>query len=130
MKTLRSLSIALLALLVLVSSTSFVVSVHYCMGEVKDVAFFSKAESCQQASMCHAAPRCCGDESFIHDSNDFKPATSKISVPDVAFIFIQQPSVLLAEVVPHRLVTVNHFGLYDPPDPATDLTIEHHSLII
>ena len=44
MKPIRFISAVLLAIVVLVSSTSFMVGMHICMGEVQNIALFGKAD--------------------------------------------------------------------------------------
>jgi len=46
MKSLRTITSLTLALLVFVSSTSFMVGMHICSGEVQNIALFTKAEGC------------------------------------------------------------------------------------
>ena len=46
MKAVKTIFVFALALLVLVSSTSFMVGIHFCSGEVADMALFTEAEPC------------------------------------------------------------------------------------
>src|SRR5687768_17674727 len=94
MKAIRTISTLLMATLLLVSSTSFMVGMHVCMGEVQSIAIFSKADGCameKNLPPCHrhmTAP-CCDDETVIHEADDFKLTTAH-----------QQVSPLAADVLP------------------------------
>jgi hypothetical protein len=50
--TLRILNI-ILATLVFISSTGFVINKHYCQGELKETAFMVKAKSCHETAAEH-----------------------------------------------------------------------------
>ena len=123
-----------MAILLLVSSTSFMVGMHVCMGEVQSIALFSKADSCareRDLPPCHrhmTAP-CCDDETVVHQADDFKvTATHKHVVP---FPLDIRPSlVLLSEIIPSSPLSYPHYVGYDPPVRACDLTIEHQVFLI
>jgi hypothetical protein len=128
MKTIRAISSVLLAFLMLVSSTSFIVGVHVCMGEVQNVALFAKAEGCameQQLPPCHKhtqAP-CCDDETFIHKGTDVKTSFENISfVTPWAFI-VEAPLIVLSEIVPPGDRPIIDIDFYDPPLPSIDRTV-------
>lgn len=135
MKAIRSITAVILALLVLVSSTSFMVGMHLCMGEIQKVALFSKADSCEKEQSlppCHRhtnAP-CCEDETVIHDSDDLKASIAHIHLSVPAPVDIEQPLLLISEVIPSApLSRVKYFN-YDPPLRSCDLTVEHQVFLI
>ena len=135
MKMFRTISAVVLALLVLVSSTSFMVGWHVCMGEVQHVALFSKAEGCameQSLPPCHRhmkAP-CCEDKTVIHNADDFKPSLSNIHILAPASIDIEQPLTLISEVIPASFTSRIQYYYYDPPLPSADITVEQRVFLI
>lgn len=56
-----------MALLILVSTTGFSISQHFCMGELSDLALIGKLEPCEMAMEKEALPPChTGDKSGRH----------------------------------------------------------------
>lgn len=135
MKVIRSISAVLLAILVLVSSTSFMVGMHFCMGEVQNIALFGKADSCQKEKalpLCHKhmKPACCEDETIFHEGTDFKASIEQIHIDAPAPMDIQQTLVLISEVIPAASVASIKYYQYDPPLRTCDLTVEHQVFLI
>lgn len=135
MKTFRTISAILLAILVLVSSTSFVVGLHICMGEVQNVALFGKADSCEKEKALppchkHMKPECCQDETYIHEGDDFKASIEHIHVIAPVAIDIEQSVVPIAEVIPAAEISRTQYTDYDPPLRSADLTVEHQVFLI
>lgn len=135
MKVIRSISAVLLALLVLVSSTSFMVGMHVCMGEVQNISLFGKADSCQiERSLppCHKhmKPACCEDETIFHEGTDFKASVEHIQVDAPAPMDIEQTLVLISEVIPAAPIASTQYDQYDPPLRTCDLTVEHQVFLI
>ena len=54
MKQIRAFISLLLAVLILVSSTSFTVNMHLCMGNIHDIAVLENAKSCPMEGMSEA----------------------------------------------------------------------------
>ena len=135
MKAIRTISAVSLALLVLVSSTSFMVGFHICMGEVQNVALFTKADGCEKEKSlppCHRhqqAP-CCDDETLIHKGDDFKAAVGHVHMAAPTPVDIQQPMVLISEVIPASPAAQYQYHYYDPPLRSCDLTVEHQVFLI
>ena len=135
MKAIRSISAVILAILVLVSSTSFIVGMHICMGEVQNVALFGKAESCQKekalpACRKHTKPACCQDEVVFHEASDLKGSVEQIHIIAPAPMDIEQPMLVISEVIPASPIARIQYYKYDPPLRSCDLTVEHQSLLI
>lgn len=134
MKALRSISAVILAFLVLVSSTSIMVGFHICMDEVQNVALFAKADGCEKEQSlppCHRhsnAP-CCDDETVIHKGDDFK-ATAKTQIIAPAPVALEQPLILIAEIIPAAPLARTHYYNYDPPLRSCDLTVAHQVFLI
>jgi hypothetical protein len=135
MKAVRSISAVILAIMVLVSSTSFMIGMHICMGEVQDVALFTKADVCEMEKSLppchrHAKTPCCEDGSVIHKGEDFKASFSKIEITVPAAIDIVQPLLLISEIIPAAPTSrIKHYT-YDPPWRSCDLIVEHQVFLI
>ena len=127
MKRYRSILSLSFAFLVLFSSSSFAVGVHFCGGEVQNMALFGKAEGCEkerQLPPCHRAetPPCCQDETIVHDAQGFDSGQAQICAPPLTPAFdVVRPLVLLAEIVPAR--PSDQYYDYDPPERAADITV-------
>ena len=135
MKLLRTISAVALALLVLVSSSSFMVGIHLCAGEVQNVALFTKAEGCEKEQSlppCHRHTKapCCEDETVIHKGEDLKASAVHIHIVAPAAMDIEQPLVLISEIIPTAPVSRTHYYNYDPPLRSWDLTVEHQVFLI
>ena len=135
MKALRSISVVVLALLVLVSSTSFMIGMHFCMGEVQNIALFTKADGCEKEQSlppCHRHEKapCCEDETVINKGDDFKASIAQYHVVVPAPLDIEQPPVLISEVSPSAPLSRTHYYNYDPPLRSWDLTVQHHVFLI
>jgi hypothetical protein len=135
MKLFRTISAILLATLVLVSSTSFMVGFHICMGEVQNVSIFSKADECameKNLPPCHRKMQepCCDDETFVHEGDDFKASVEQIHIAGPALTYIEHSLVVLAEVIPSAPSARVPFHNYDPPLRSCDRTVAHQSFLI
>jgi hypothetical protein len=135
MKVIRSISTVLLAILVLASSTSFTVGMHLCMGEVQNIAFLGKAESCQMekafpACHKHMKPACCDDELVYHEGTDFKASLEQLHIVAPAPMDIEQPLILISEVIPASAISRTRYYNYDPPLRSCDLTVEQQVFLI
>jgi len=135
MKVIKTISSFALAVLVLASSSSFMIGIHVCMGKVQDVALFSKAETCemeQSVPPCHKQMKqaCCEDQTLVHEGKDFKSTILDIHLSAPLAVAIASSTVLLTDLIPAApLVRVSYFN-YDPPLPFSDLTIDHQVFLI
>jgi hypothetical protein len=130
MKAFRTISSLALAFLVLMSSTSFMVGVHFCMGEVKSVALFAEADKCAKAEQkvppCHKHQEsdCCTDGVILHDGDDFKNAVPKYEFSESYQIVESNPLVEISEIIPASVVPIRFVVQYDPPLHSSDLNID------
>ena len=126
---LRPISALLLALLVLMSSTSFLVGMHFCMGEVKSVSIVIPAEKCvkheKPAPPCHKhmQANCCQDRVVLHEGDDFKNAFTHFDLTAATDFQVVTPFLLVSEVVPSSSTALNFSRSYDPPQPGTDYVV-------
>lgn len=135
MKAFRTISATLLAILILVSSTSFMIGIHRCGGEVLNVALFKKADSCEKEQPMppchrHSKTSCCEDETVVHTSNDFKSSASLAVVGAFGTPVMLVPFTLVSEVIPSTSILHLEWADYSPPLPAHDLTVEHQVFLI
>jgi hypothetical protein len=135
MKSIRSISAVVLAILVLVSSTSFMVGMHLCMGEVQNVAIFGKADECAKEKALppchkHTKPACCEDELIQHDGADFKASIEHFQSAAPLPLYVEQPLVLISEIIPAAPGARIQYYHYSPPLRTGDLTVEHQVFII
>src|SRR5688572_992814 len=105
MKQYRSILSATFAFLVLFSSSNIMVGLHLCSGEIQNIAFFSKAESCEMEKKMppchrHESKPCCEDETIIHNSEDFNAPFTDISIAPAVALDVELPLVLISEVIP------------------------------
>jgi hypothetical protein len=127
-KRFRPILSVLLALLVLVSGTSFMVGVHHCNGHVASVALFSKADPCPmetQLPPCHKAVKntCCSDERIVHESDDLKPTVAHIHVASAPLIAELVSPVVIATLVPVAPTIQLRPADFSPPLALPDLNI-------
>jgi hypothetical protein len=135
MKYYRSILSMLFAVLVLFSSSSFVIGIHLCAGHVQDIALFSSAEDCGMEvaiPICHrpGSKPCCENQAIVHQGDDFKASVNGVMLPQILAIDLELPHVLLSEIIPSRQVTAVQFYNYDPPLPQTDLTVSLQVFLI
>lgn len=135
MKNYRPILSSVFALLVLFSSTNFMVGIHLCSGSVQKVAWFSPAEKCameKKMPPCHRhqSKSCCEDESIVHDVQDFKETISEVNIAAPSAFIVDKPAVPVAEIIPSSLVSITPFAGYDPPLPVTDLSVDFQVFLI
>lgn len=135
MKVVRAISAVVLALLVLVSSTRFVVGMHLCMDEIQNVALFSKADRCEKEQSqppCHRDTKapCCDDQTVINETDDFKSSVTHLHMVVPAQIDTDELLILVSEVIPSAPLSRVTYHRYDPPLRSCDLTVENQVFLI
>lgn len=135
MKQYRSIASVVFAVLVLFSSSSFIVGIHLCCGRVQDVALFAPAEDCGMGKTmppCHRpeSKACCENDAIIHSGDDFKASAKGVMLPLVPVVDMELPHVLIAEVIPSLQLTPTEFYNYDPPLRKADLTVSLQVFLI
>ncbi len=135
MKFLRTISVFALVLLVLVSTSSFMVGIHYCSGDVQDIELFTKADGCEMEKSlppCHRhlkAP-CCEDETVLHKGENIKAHVIKVHLATPGAIDIDLPFTLISEIIPSTSFSGKKFFNYDPPLRSCDFTVAHQVFLI
>ena len=135
MKHYRSIVSVVFAVLVLFSSSSFMVGIHLCCGHVQDVVLFTPAEDCGMGKAmppCHQPETkpCCENEAIVHSGDDFKASVKGVMLPVVPVVDMELPHVLIAEIVPALQLTPAEFYNYDPPLRKTDLIVSLQVFLI
>ncbi|MBA4054415.1 MAG: hypothetical protein C0490_06875 [Marivirga sp.] len=135
MKQYRSILSVAFAFLVLFSSSSFMVGVHFCSGQIQNIALFTKADDCEMEKRmppCHKklVKPCCEDETIVHKGEDFKVSVANLTISAVPVIDMDLPPVLISEVIPSSPVSHITFYNYDPPLRAADLTVSYQVFLI
>jgi hypothetical protein len=135
MKHYRSILSVVFAVLVLFSSSSFIVGIHLCAGHVQDIALLTPAEDCGMDAtipVCHkpGSKPCCQNEAIIHDGDDFKASVNGVTLPQINAIDLELPHVLLTEIIPSLDLTTSQFYNYDPPLRQADLTVSLQVFLI
>ncbi|MEX0315123.1 MAG: hypothetical protein AB3N18_13175 [Allomuricauda sp.] len=89
----RNISSIFLALMVLMSTVSWTVDKHLCMGRVMDISFFAHADDCgmEQAmvamEMDAVDNHCCDDESFtLLGQDDLKSSWNDLELEHQVFL--------------------------------------------
>ena len=100
----------LLSFIILLSSTSFSLSAHYCGQQLVDIALFGEAEACpmtkEKACESDKMP-CCADRDIIIEGEDFL-ASKQLSKQE-----IKNTEVLIASLnYPIKLLVLNEFSVY------------------
>ena len=131
----RSILSLAAVVLVLVSSSSFMVGIHLCGGDVQNVALFTKADVCEmekQLPPCHKQePRsCCDDEVIVHEGENFKVSSTEISIASFPVMEMAMPDVIISEIIPASPVKKFRHHNYDPPLRAEDLTVSLQVFLI
>lgn len=135
MKLIRSISSVLLALLVLLASSSFYVGVHVCGGTVKAVAFLQEADGCGHQALppCHRQQMkgCCENDLVVHDAQEIKGEIAKVTLPLVSSTDIIHNTVLIADIIPIVELNSSTYFIDHPPGRVDrDIVISIHSLLI
>lgn len=139
MKLLRSIVSFMLALLVLVSSSSFMVNMHFCGGHVQNVSLIEDATPCPmevQRPACHnkvavKKSGCCEDKHVAFEGKDFNA-----QVLDFSFLTGQSinwvatlPMIMEVIQINESLAFSSH-SPYKPPIVERDIPVLVQSFLI
>lgn len=135
MNRVRSILSLSFAILVLLSSSSFVVGLHLCGGRIQNIALFTKAADCEMERRMppchkHESKPCCEDEAIVHQGEDFQVSTTDIAPGGIPAFDIELPFVFISEVIPSTPFSRTSFYNYDPPLRPVDLTVSLQVFII
>ena len=135
MKPLRTISILALVLLVMLSSSNFMVGIHFCSGEIRNIGILVKAEACEKEQSqppCHRhmTATCCEDETIVHQGKELKPSVSHFHAAAPLPIDVVDINLLVSELIPASSISRAYYLLYDPPRASADITIRNQTFLI
>jgi hypothetical protein len=70
------------------------------------------------------------DQIFYHSGDDIKSSVEQTQVVTLGQIDIEQPLVVISEIIPSAPTSRLPYFNYDPPLRSWDLTVEHHVFVI
>jgi hypothetical protein len=119
----------------MLSSSNFMVGIHFCSGEIQNIGFLTEAEACekeQSTPPCHrhTTTPCCEDETILHHSDELKSSLSHVHAAAPLAMDMVDFEVLVSEVIPESPASRTPYFLYDPPGPSLDITITNQVLLI
>lgn len=123
-------------MLVLLSSTSFMVGLHRCNGELKEVSFLVHSDGCghqDKTPPCHRQieKSCCEDGDVFHESSSFSHHVSGVDVVNFSSAFpCALTDVVISLVVPESNVAQSDFPDYDIPIPILDRPVSNRVLLL
>ena len=138
-ESLRQIASVTMALLVLFSTMSFTVDMHYCGDQLVDFSFFKTAENCSmkvipsiatgEASVMEMEMDCCTDlEIVLEGQDDLKISFDQFTFDQQIFIStFYYTYVNLFETVDKNL---NSFKEYSPPPLIRDIQILDQTFLI
>lgn len=125
MKLYRSILAIGFILLTLVSSSNFMVGLHFCGDEV-GVALFAKAECGMEMNVppCHRQQQsCCDDELIVHQGQDFKNTINEFNFQPQLIAELVLPTVI-SEVISKTSAQFD-LSVYHPPLRSSDITVSN-----
>lgn len=116
-KIIHKISAFLMALVVLISTMSFTISMHYCQGELVDTAIFQKAHSCGMEMGDENTMKkngCCDDKEInIEGQDELKLPIADLNLDQQVFVIAFAHSYIeLFQTIEDRK---NTFFDYPPP---------------
>ncbi len=134
----------MLSALVLLSSTSFTFGIHFCMGQLESIAFFSSADPCemaQQKTPCATDKHdldcdhqqvtkkgCCEDHTLVLEGSEELSIVKSISAPDFQMTAVLYA--LVSFIFTSPSVDYYSFNDYSPPLINRDITVLVQSFLI
>lgn len=139
MKGLKPIVSSLLAMLVLVSSSSFMVNMHFCGGQMQSVSLIEEATPCPmevQLPPCHKKMEikksgCCEDKHITFEGKDFNAKVQDFSLLNWQAINWVSSLPVIMEVIQidEVLAFANHIP-YKPPIVERDIPVLKQSFLI
>lgn len=124
-----------MAILVLLSTISWTVAKHRCMGRVIDVAFFHEATHCGMPSLSleeegsMELPGCCSNESFtITGQEDLQTSWDDLSLASQIWVLVSVQTYGEVGLTPSETAVRNRW--YPPPLLTHDLRLLHEVFLI
>lgn len=134
MKLYRSIISSGIALLVLISSSSFTVNMHFCMDRIHSVSVIEKAAPCPMELLvptCHKAAKhsCCDDEKLTFEGKNFKSQES-VTLEIAQQNWIAALPVITKTFQPLVVSATAEYHNYKPPLIDSDIPVLIQSFLI
>lgn len=139
MKFFKSIVSSLLALLVLVSSSSFTVKIHFCGGHVQSVSLIEDADACPmdvQLPPCHKKmvvkkSGCCEDKHVAYEGKDFNTQVQDFSILSwYATNWIATLPIIMEVIQVNEALAFSNHTPYKPPIVERDIPVFVQSFLI
>lgn len=138
MKFLKSILSFLLALLVLVSASSFNVNMHFCGGHIQSVSLIDESDTCPmelQLPPCHKNMMkengCCEDNHLTFEGKDFNYQANQLANLSPSFSgFIMNLPIIMEIVQVKESIQVSNYSPYKPPLVERDIPVLIQSFLI
>ena len=138
----RKISALLLSMLVLLGSTSFTVSMHFCMEQMESIAFFMDAKECEmmaQAPPCTGGDHhqegnhedmdgCCEERTNLIEGQDELNEAGSVSMPSLQFFAVLYTIAFYSLTSP--LLENCNYKTYLPPTIERDIPVLVQSFLI
>lgn len=139
MKVSRTISVVVMAVLVLVSSSSFTLHMHFCQGQIQNLSLLSEARSCcmtKSASPCQTHKQstersdkpCCEDQSVVVDGQEQVGNEVVVTISQNEFVVVLYSLFSFLAVSPAAFV--DSFAAYTPPLILHDIPVLVQSFLI
>ena len=127
-----------LSFLLLATTSSFAVNLHYCSNELVDIGLFNKADSCkiiltkEESSSKHCnleKETCCNEKTILHNGNDIVKVTT-LQVNINTLVYTQSLSPLYTILIKNSKKKNIPFKYYSPPSLVTDIYVIYDTFLI
>ena len=124
-----------MAVMLLLSTVSWTIEKHTCMGRVMDVALFAKAQDCGMDAAMQAMEdeslgnHCCGEETItLQGQDDLKITFNDISLDQQVFLVAFTTAYLALLVPTEQQTSINEY--YPPPLLVKDIQLLDETFLI
>lgn len=129
-------------MLVMLSSMSFTLNIHLCMGQIESVALFKESKACEMANQVAPCAKekhnwhghqlskngCCEDHSIFIEGQDEITKTASVAISDLQFVAALYAVVTYLFAQPS--VDTVSYNAYSPPLFERDIPVLIQSLLI
>lgn len=139
MKIVKPIVSTFLALLVLVSSSSFMVNLHYCGGHVQSISLIEDADACPMEVLlppCHKKMEikksgCCEDKHVAFEGKDFSAKVQDFSLLNwQAINWVATLPVIMEVIQVDEAIAFSNHTPYKPPIVERDIPVLKQSFLI
>ena len=139
MKLLKPIVSSMIALLVLVSSSSFMVNMHFCGGHVQSFSLIEEAASCPmevQLPPCHKKMAvkksgCCEDKHVAFEGKDFNTQVQDFSMLTWQTInYVGSLPIIMEVIQVNEALAFSNHTPYKPPIVERDIPVLVQSFLI